>query len=248
MTRRLQGILFDFGDTLVDFGKVDVLARFEDGAKQAYAYLEELGQPMPEFEKYHRQQLWAVRWRYFASFFTGRDFNALDLIDHLGESLGHDLTKDQLEELAWRWYEPVSQCGTVEPGLRESIETIRDQGLTIGLISNTFIPDTILDRHLENVGLIDLFPMRIYSCTLNFRKPDRRIFQMALDNLGLTAEESLYIGDSVKNDVFGANRMGMVSVLKDISGKKRPRLRKNRPAHTVRGVTELPAVIAQYNG
>jgi HAD superfamily hydrolase (TIGR01549 family) len=248
MTQRLQGILFDFGDTLIDFGKVDVLARFEDGAKAAYAYLDELGQPMPEFERYHRQQLRAVKRSYFISHLTSQDFNALDLIDHLGESLGHDLTKEQLEELAWRWYEPVSQCGSVEPGLREAVETIRDQGLTIGIISNTFIPDTVLDRHLENVGLIDLFPMRIYSCTQDFRKPDRRIFQLALDNLGLAAEESLYIGDSVRNDIFGANRMGMVSVLKDISGKKRPWLRKNRPDHTVRSITELPGVIAQYNG
>ncbi len=248
MTRRLQGILFDFGDTLVDFGKVNVLARFEDGAKEAYRYLEELGQPMPEFEKYHRQQLRAVKRSYFVSRFTSRDFNALDLIDHLGDSLGHDLTQEQLEELAWRWYEPVSQCGSVEPGLREAIEGIRDQGLTIGLISNTFIPDTVLDRHLEKIGILELFPMRIYSCTQDFRKPDRRIFQMALDKLGLKAEESLYIGDSVRNDVFGSNRMGMVSVLKDVTGKKRPWLKKNRPAHTVRRVTELPAIIAEYNG
>jgi putative hydrolase of the HAD superfamily len=248
MTRRLQGILFDFGDTLVDWGKVDVLAHFEEGAKSAYAYLESINQPMPEFEKYHRQQLWAVRWRYLLSFFSGRDFNSLDLIDHLAEALGHNLTDEQLEELAWQWYEPVSLCGRVEPGLKETIESIRDQGLTIGLISNTFIPNTVLDRHLEQLGILDLFPMRIYSCTQDFRKPDRRIFQLALDNLGLKAEESLYIGDSVRNDVFGSNRMGMVSVLKDITGRKRPWLKKNKPAHTVGSVAELPAVIAQYNG
>jgi FMN phosphatase YigB (HAD superfamily) len=244
MTRQIDGILFDFGDTLVDFEDVDVMAKFEDGARSAYEYLEELNQPMPDFEKYHRQQLWAVRWRYSASFFTGRDFNALDLIDHLGDALGHDLTAEQIQELTRRWYWPLGESGTVEPGTREMIASLRDKGLKLGLISNTFVPAEVLDLHLETLGLIDLLPMRIYSCTLDFRKPDRRIFQMGLDAMDLEPARAMYVGNSLRYDVRGANRMGMISVLKHRHHRRRGIFVK--PDHAIEHLMDLPSVVEQY--
>jgi len=246
MTQCITGILFDLGDTLVDFGQVDIPLFFEEGARQAYEYLDSLDQPMPVFDKYHRQQLRAVRWKYLASRLTGRDFNSLDLIDHLGESLGHDLTEEQLSELGWRWYEPVSKHATVEDGLRETLEALRDQGLKLGVVSNTFVAAAVLDRHLANINLLDLLPHRVYSCTLDFRKPDRRIFQIGLDGLGAAAEETIFIGDSFRADIRGANRMGMVSVLKDPSGKRRHLWL--RPRHRVKRLAELLDIVRGYNG
>jgi len=245
MTQRISGILFDLGDTLVDFGQVDVPALFEEGARQAYMYLESIQQPMPEFEKYHRQQLWAVRWRYFLSHLTGRDFNSLDLIDHLGDSLGHDLTEEQLSELAWRWYEPVSRCATVEDGLRDTILALRDQGIKLGIVSNTFISGAVLDRHLKMVNLLDLFGHRVYSCTLDFRKPDRRIFQLGLEGLALQPEQAMFVGDSIRADIMGANRIGMVSVLKDPTGKRHHW--RIKPNHRIRRVAELLPIVIRHN-
>lgn len=246
MTQRVNGILFDLGDTLLDFGQVDIPVFFEEGAREAYEYLAGLDQPMPRFAKYHRQQLRAIRRKYLISRLTGRDFNSLDLIDNLGESLGHDLTDEQMEELAWRWYEPVSQHATMEDGLQDTIEALRDRGLKLGIVSNTFIAGPVLDRHLTNVGLLDLFPHRVYSCTLDFRKPDRRIFQIALDGLSLRAEEILFVGDSFRADILGANRMGMISVLKDPTGKRKHW--RIKPRHRVMRIAELPRIVESYNG
>ena len=244
MTRQLDGILFDFGDTLVDFAHVDVLARFEDGARSVYQYLKDLNQPMPAFNKYHRQQLWAVRWRYFMSYFTGRDFNALDLIDHLGDALGHDLSAEQLAELVFRWYTPMREHGTMEPGIPDMLAGLRDRGLKLGVISNTFIPASVLDQHLESIGLIDLFPVRIYSCELDFRKPDKRIFQLGLDELGTAPERTMYVGNSLRCDIGGSNRMGMISVLKHLDRRRRGLFIK--PKHPIEKLMDLPAIVEQY--
>ena len=54
---RVKGILFDLGNTLLDFGRVDILRLFKDGAQQAYSYLKELDQPLPPFRKFHQRQL-----------------------------------------------------------------------------------------------------------------------------------------------------------------------------------------------
>ena len=246
MKRSVHGILFDLGDTLLDFGQVNVNREFEKGAQLAYDYLQGLNQPLPPFAKYHRQQFRAVRWHYFISHLRGRDFNSLDLMDTLAERLGHNLTREQLVELAWLWYEPVSRCATLEPGLREMLIALREEGLKLGLLSNTFIPPEVLDRHLEQVALLELLPVRVYSCQHARRKPHPRIFAEAAEKLGLPAEELVFVGDSLKADILGANRAGMISVLKDPTGAKRHW--RIKPAHRVRGVVELPAVMKLYNG
>lgn len=245
MVRRINGILFDLGNTLLDFGDVDVPALFEQGAKLAYEYLEQLGQPLPAFKYYHRFQRMAVWWRYFVSHITKRDFNALDLIGHLSDRLGHDLTKEQMVELAWQWYKPVGQCATTEPGLRETMSRLRENGLKLGLVSNTFIPSEVLDRHLRNIDLIDLLPWRVYSCDFGLRKPHREIFGEALNLIELPARQVMFVGDSLHCDIHGANRMGMVSVLKDPLGRRRHWWIRAR--HRIRRIGELPGIIARYN-
>ena len=58
---RIKGILFDLGGTLVDFGPVNTMAMFAEGARQAYSYLQELGQPLPSLRRFRRHPLWAGR-------------------------------------------------------------------------------------------------------------------------------------------------------------------------------------------
>ena len=243
---RVKGILFDLGNTLLDFGRVDILRLFKDGARQAYSYLKELDQPLPPFRKFHQRQLWAIRWRYLVTKLTGREFNSLDVLRGASQSMGQSLTHDEVLELSWRWYRPLADCAEVEEGLSDLLEGFRREGLRLGMVSNTFVPGEVLDRHLRQVGLLEHFETRIYSCDVSYRKPDKRIFEIALERVGVAAGEAIFVGDSLKADVVGAERAGMISVLKDPSGKKRRRGVK--PAHRITCMAELPAVVAAYNG
>lgn len=245
MVNRIDGILFDLGDTLLEFGKVDITSLFESGANLTYQYLRELRQPLPSFSKYHRRQLWAIRWNYFKSRFTRREFNALELLGRLSGRMGHQLTPSQTLELAWLWYQPLSQCAKVEPGTRELLEGLRGQGLTLGIVSNTFVPGEVLDRHLEQARLLDLLPLRVYSSDVGYRKPHPSIFLQAIERAHLDAAKTLFVGDSPRADIEGANRVGLISVLKDPAGKHAQE--DIRPAHRIASLHELPAIVAQYN-
>jgi HAD superfamily hydrolase (TIGR01509 family) len=245
MTKRIKGILFDLGDTLLDFGRVDVASVFEAGARLAYDYLKKLDQPLPPFAKFHRRQLWAFRWSYFKSRFTRREFNSLDVIGRLSLRMGHDLTDEQMAEMAWMWYEPLSRCATVEEGTRETLLKFRDEGLLLGLVSNTFVPGTILDRHLRQLGLLELLPIRVYSCDVRYRKPHRNIFDEALRQAGLLPAETLFVGDSPHADIKGANRAGLVPVLKDPDGRYAKASVKS--LHRIRCLAELEQIVVQYN-
>ncbi len=245
MNPSVRGILFDLGGTLIDFGRVDVDALFEAGARLAYAYLQQLGQPLPPFVKYRRSQYRAIRWNYFKSCLTGREFNALELLADLGGKMEHDLSRTQYLELAWQWYLPLSKIATVEPDLPKTLAQIASGGVKLGLVSNTFIPSEVLDRHLADEKLLDPLPVRVYSSQVQYRKPHSKIFRFALAGIGLGASETMFVGDSLKADIRGANRAGMISVLKD------PVSRHDRagivPAHRICKLAELPQIVARYN-
>jgi len=243
---QIKGILFDLGDTLLDFGRVDVLSLFESGARQAYEYLKTHKLPLPPFAKYHRQQLWAIRWSYLKSRLTRREFNALDIIGRLSLRMGHDLTHQQTLELAWLWYEPLGRCAKIEEGVLSMLEEFRVAGLTLGLVSNTFVPGEVIDRHLLREGLLHYLPVRVYSCDVRWRKPNPNIFAAALDQAGLKPGQSLFVGDSLQCDIDGANHTGMISVLKDPSDAHLSS--SIQPRHRIHHLVELKDIVARYNG
>jgi putative hydrolase of the HAD superfamily len=245
MTRRINGILFDLGDTILDFGKVDVLSMFEAGARLSYDYLLSLEMPLPSFARYFRRQLRAIRWNYLKSRLTRREFNSLDVLGRLHRRMGHRLSPAQRVEIAWRWYQPLSEQATVEEGVDRMLRQFHDDGLTIAVVSNTFVPGEVLDRHLEQLSLLELLPIRIYSCDVRYRKPHPGIFRIASDRSGLAPQEALFVGDSPRADILGASRAGMATVLKDPTGRHA----EDAVAadHCIKSLAELPAILAGYN-
>lgn len=241
---RLEAILFDLGDTLLDFGAVDTLDMFEQGARLTYDYLAKHDQPLPPFTNYHRRLLRAIRWAYFKSHLVRREFDALKVLRRVSRSMGHRLGEENYQELVWLWYEPLSRQAKVEHGLGQVLLELAGRGLKLGVISNTFIPAAVLDRHLAGESLLELLPYRVYSCDVHVRKPHLKIFQVACRRLGCPPGQVMFVGDLPKADVYGAKRAGMIAVLKDPTGKKRSY--RVRPDHTIATLAELPAVVAQY--
>lgn len=244
MAKTITAILFDLGDTLLDFGKVDLPRLFNEGARLAYDYLATLGKPLPEFERYRRRHLRAIHWHELKSRLTGREFNSLHLMESLCRRMNLRLSREQLLEVCWLWYEPLSRVASTEEGLVDMLRDLQALGLKIGVVSNTFIPGEVLDRHLKDVQLLEHLPMRIYSCNVGRRKPHARVFTEALRRMESQPEETLFVGDSPKADIRGAKRMGMLSVLKDRAGRHVNS--RHRPDHTIGSILELPPIVAQY--
>ena len=244
MARGIKGILFDLGETLLHFGDFDVPHFFRAGAKLAYEYVTALGQPVPPFETYWRKQFRAIRWRYALSRLTAIEFDSVKVMARTHARMGQKLTREQHEELTWLWYRPLSEHAEMEDGAKEMLRQFLDDGLVLGVVSNTFVPGRLLDRHLECVGLLDLLPHRTYSADVGRRKPRRSIFNLALARAGLRAEQTLFVGDLPWTDIHGANRVGLVSVLKDPAGRHARSW--VRPRHRIGHITELRGVVSQY--
>lgn len=244
LTAPLRAILFDLGDTLIDFEPMDTRGVFRAAARHTYDFLRNRGFEPPPFETYCRRQFQAVRWAYFWAKLRRREFNSFGILRSFCDSVGASLSEVDLHELAWLWYSPLVEHSGVEEGLADTLATLRARGYRLGLVSNTFVDGAIHDRHLALHGLLEFFPVRVYSSAVGYRKPDPRIFRTALDRLNATANEAMFVGDLVKTDIVGAKRAGMVTVLKLPWGGSRA----GRVADfVIRQVSDLPDVLLRLN-
>lgn len=240
----ITAVLFDLGETLIHFNHANVKRAFADGARASYDYLASLGLSLPRYNYYHKYQLYAIRWSYLVSQVTGREFNSRDVLARVTKKLGITVADKQLDELTWRWYEPLSNKSRLEPDVHKVLEQLRESGLKLAIVSNTFVPGKALDRHLDREGLLDLFPVRIYSCEVGVGKPRKEIFQLALKALEVSPQESLFVGDKYKVDIRGAQRVGMYTALKNSQPPKRKL--DSRSIH-ISHLAELPQVIKRLN-
>jgi putative hydrolase of the HAD superfamily len=88
--------------------------------------------------------------------------------------------------------------------------------------------------------MADMLEVIIISDEVGARKPGRRIFDLACDALGLSAQECLFVGDSYDADVTGAAAAGLVPVW----------LTRQRPGEGVQAAVierleELPALLSE---
>jgi len=65
----------------------------------------------------------------------------------------------------------------------------------------------------EMLGLDRFFELRILSSHFGFKKPDVRLFDIAMEKLEAKPEESIYVGDVLQRDLVGAKKAGMKCIL-----------------------------------
>jgi putative hydrolase of the HAD superfamily len=92
----------------------------------------------------------------------------------------------------------------------ETLARLQAAGLRLGVVSNS---DGRVEQALEAAGLRSYFDVVIDSALVGVEKPDPRIFQAALERLGVEPDEALYVGDLYEVDVLGARAAGIDAVL-----------------------------------
>lgn len=92
----------------------------------------------------------------------------------------------------------------------------------LGLVSNfAYAPG--LWKTLDRFDLTKFFEVVAISGELGYRKPHPRIFRKALKTLKVRANKAVFVGDSLKADIFGAKRLGLKTVLvENVGVRKNP--------------------------
>ncbi|MBN1878885.1 HAD family hydrolase [bacterium] len=127
--------------------------------------------------------------------------------------LGKQVPFSVFQEKFWRQIDFMTSCFILKPMVRETLQTIQDRGLIIGLISNVFHPAIIYKQMFTKWEIIDYFNPLLFSSEFRFKKPHRAIFDYALSwHPGLTGSDVVFVGDTWHIDVAGALDAGFKPV------------------------------------
>lgn len=89
------------------------------------------------------------------------------------------------------------------------LELLRSRGLRLGIVSNAFDPPELLQRDLEQLGVAERVDVAVFASDVGWRKPHPAIFERALGALGVSGEQTLFVGDSLGTDLAGAAALRM---------------------------------------
>jgi putative hydrolase of the HAD superfamily len=103
------------------------------------------------------------------------------------------------------------------PSTNEMLEELKDRGLRIGLVSDVAwgLPSNYPREDMKHFDLDKYFDDMVFSTDVGFRKPNPKIFRIALANVGTSPIETLFVGNNLQADIKGALGVGMKAVLKE---------------------------------
>lgn len=95
-------------------------------------------------------------------------------------------------------------------GVDEMIDQLVEQGYKLGLVSNG--PSPFQERNFRALGFADKFSSIVVSAAVGYSKPQQQIFQIACDQLQVSRDDCVFVGDNPVADIAGAKACGMYSV------------------------------------
>jgi putative hydrolase of the HAD superfamily len=170
-----------------------------------------------------------------------------DVIREGLEAVGVKLTSKVWNVAMVSYYAEVTQVVTpVRPETVSVLERLVSDGRSLGLVSNTMWSPEMHDGHLAKYGMLDLIPVRLYSSAVGVVKPHSSIYRQALDRLDVAPAEAVFVGDKLRVDIAGPQKIGMRAVL-----LASPFRRENDPEITpdarIDALTELPALLEAWD-
>lgn len=123
------------------------------------------------------------------------------MLERLGLSIAH---APKMEQIYWS---TLIGHMAPNPGLHEAFDWIKARGLRLGVGTN--MTANWQFAKLERLGVLGQVDFMVTSEEAGAEKPDQRLFQLCAEKAGCAPEECVFVGDSLRGDVLGAQAAGM---------------------------------------
>ncbi|MCL5949142.1 MAG: HAD family hydrolase [Candidatus Bathyarchaeota archaeon] len=121
-----------------------------------------------------------------------------------------DADDDRVKTALNMFFQDFLNTLELREGAKKLLKTVASE-YRLGLISNfTYAP--VIHRSLRKVGIDTYFNAMVVSDDIGWRKPSPIIFQHVLQRLQVTAEETIFVGDSPLEDIKGAKDIGLKTI------------------------------------
>ena len=230
--QRYKNLFIDLDDTVYDFS-----AASEESFCETYELLQ-YGRFFDSFEHYlsiykpYNLELWRI---YGEGKITKEELNKrrysypLECVGIHDQELADTFCKEALSRIPTK--------GPLMPGAIELLEYLRPK-YRMFILSNGF--KELQSRKMHAAGIDKYFDELILSEDLGVNKPNRELYDYALQKTGSTLEESLMIGDMFETDIAGAANIGMKQIYYNPKGKQgHPFV----PTYEVRHLLEIKEIL-----
>lgn len=209
----ITNILFDFFGTLVDYSESRMLTEINT----SYEYLCSLGFAIDK-EKYLKEFDECFMHLEDRSIKNRSEFHMHELGRYFFEKCFQYKIPDAENSVFISKYINDWNIKTVYyEAIRPFLQTLHNK-YRLSILSNTHYPE-LIHGNLANMGIGGMFHKVYTSVEIGIRKPNKEIFEHALKDLHIRADQAVYVGDSYNEDYYGSKTAGMKCYLIDKNGK-----------------------------
>jgi len=206
----IDGVLFDYGRTLVTFAYptdelLDVLREFRPRIESA------LGVRAPEAETVLHDVLEPLE--EYVSSESEDEVDYMDVYREAWHRAGLTLPDDLLHEILDAEQRVWDRSVRVDAEAPRILTWLRDRGLRRGICSNAPFPPEMMRRQMASNGITELVDAIVFSSEVGKRKPAPELYQAAADAIGTSPGRTLFVGDRVREDYEGPRAAGMRAVV-----------------------------------
>jgi putative hydrolase of the HAD superfamily len=167
-------------------------------------------------------------------------------LDNRGYRSRYEVFGELLDRTPWKyrpdvddvvkfWMREFPYCAEPMDHLYDVLDYFAAKGIDMGIVTNGGID--FQNKKIDKLGLRKYMKTIIISGEVGISKPDPRIFDIALEQMGSSRDRTLFVGDYAPNDIKGAVNAGLISVwisLGDVWSEK-----EYKPQYTIERLTDL---------
>lgn len=238
----LRAVLFDLGGTLMyERATWDAINARADEALTNYLRAEGLELNLSTFPREFRKRL--------RKYFQQREKDLLEttysfvLRDVLRDKGYGDIPESTLRTALDKLFAITQTNWTLEEDTLSTLQKLEEDGYRMGLISNAG-DDQDVQQLARRFGIAQYFDFILTSAACSYRKPHKRIFELALSNWYFLPAEAVMVGDNLDADVRGAQNVGLFAVwLSRRAGERTEDQLSIQPDASLSSLSELPAFL-----
>jgi putative hydrolase of the HAD superfamily len=232
----IQGVLFDYGRTLVTFEYpteelLEVMRGFRPRIESA------LGVRAPEAEAILEDVLLPLE-KIIGSM-SEDEVEYMDVYreswSRAGLALPDGLLHDILdaEQLCW------DRAVRLDPDALPVLSWLGAHGIKRGVCSNAPFPPEMMRRQVDTNGVGEMVDAVVFSSEVGRRKPAPEVYRAALDAIGVDARHALFVGDRVREDYEGPLAAGIRAVIFTAHAEEKP----PDGIPTIASLSEIPRLL-----
>ncbi|WP_455367917.1 HAD family hydrolase [[Eubacterium] cellulosolvens] len=241
---KLKAVAFDLIGTLVH-----VMPQRERMIRALKRTLKEKGLVLDEFDRVYEKAI--TKYRTIRQERL-KEVNSCTFITDTLEKIGQQEMKESLIcDCVQAYFKPYLDSIMILKGTHDVLTMLKER-YSLGVITN-FTCSNIVKSSLEKMQLLEFFDHVVVSCEVGWRKPHPKIFQIYLKKTKVKSREAVFIGDDLRRDIFGAQKVGMKAILisagitptEDYYYHMQSDVVGIKPDHQIKSLTQLPQALIE---